>query len=61
MKVEYHSVLTLRGIGKGPEEVDTLYDTNVELRGSEAGEEYTYLEIGTQRYVQTPKMLSPNV
>jgi len=53
IKVGFHSVLTLRCVGQGPEEVDTLYDTNAELRDSEDEEEYTYLEVGTQRYVQS--------
>ena len=53
MKVGFHSVLTLRGIGEGPEEVDTLYDAEAQLRDLEDGGEYTYLEVGTQRYVHS--------
>jgi hypothetical protein len=51
IKVGYHSILTFRGAGGGPEEVDTLFDTNAELSDSE-DKGYTYLEVGTQRYVQ---------
>lgn len=51
IKIGFRSVLTLRGVGGGPEEVDTLFDTNAELSDSE-DKGYTYLEVGTQRYVR---------
>jgi hypothetical protein len=54
IKIGFRSVLTLRGVGQGPEEVDTLYDTEAKLRDSGDGGEYTHLEVGTQRYVQPP-------
>jgi hypothetical protein len=52
IKIGFRSVLTLRGVGQAPEEEDTLYDTEANLRGSGDGGEYTHLEVGTQRYVQ---------
>jgi hypothetical protein len=51
IKIGFRSVLTLRGIGEGAEEQDTLYETEAELSDSE-DKGYTYLEVGTQRYVQ---------
>jgi hypothetical protein len=53
IKIGFRSVLTLRGVGQAPEEEDTLYDTEAELSDLE-DEGYTYLEVGTQRYVQPP-------
>lgn len=52
IKIGFRSILTLRPSPESPEEVDTLYETDTELKGSEDGGSYTWLEVGTQRYVQ---------
>jgi len=52
IKVGFHSILTLKLSPGGLEEETKLFETEVELRDSEHGSKYTYLEVGTQRHVQ---------
>jgi len=52
INIGFQSILTLRSSAGYPEEETKLYETEAELRDSEDGEAYTYLEVGTQRHVQ---------